>query len=223
MNAHPAYGLWTLVLVNSALFLAFAFSFTRPRTARDWRSLGAFSAFIVALFVEMYGFPLTIYLLAGWIARRNPGIDPFSHDRGHLWSTLFGWEGSAHLSPLHVVSEALVIGGFVLVAAAWRVLHQAQRTGHLATAGPYARLRHPQYAGFILVMLGFLLQWPTLPTLAMFPVLVIMYLRLAAREEADARVAFGEQWERYAARVPRLIPRRRTGPATWLRFPDHGQ
>ena len=111
-RAAPAYGLWLLVVINSAVFIIFAFSFTKPKTKRDWRSFGAFSAFIVALFAKMYGLPLT-------------------------------------------------------------------------------KIRHPQYAAFILIMFGFLLMWPTLVTLAMFPVLVWMYVRLARSEEADALAGFG--------------------------------
>lgn len=206
-NNPPAYGLWTLVAINSAIFLIFAFSFTKPRTPRDWRSFSAFSAFIVALFVEMYGFPLTIYLLSGWLSRRYPGIDLTSHDAGHLWETVFGWGGNPHFNPLHLLSTVLISGGFWLLAAAWNVLYAAQQSGDLATTGPYARVRHPQYDGFILIMLGFLLQWPTLLTLAMFPVLVVMYVRLAMREEIEARATFGDRWDRYQAVTPRFLPR----------------
>jgi protein-S-isoprenylcysteine O-methyltransferase Ste14 len=205
----PAYGLWPLVIINAAVFIIFAFSFAKPRTTRDWRSFGAFSAFIVALFVEMYGFPFTIYLLSGWLGQRFPALDLSSHNAGHLWETLFGWKGDPHLNPLHLLSSAFIFGGFYLLASAWKVLYRAQRMYQLATSGPYARVRHPQYDGFIMIMLGFLLQWPTILTLVMFPVLVAMYVRLAIREEAEARDVFGSEWERYAARTPRFVPRRR--------------
>ena len=203
----PAYGLWTLVAINIAVFTIFEFSFTHPRTARDWRTFGAFTAFLVALFTEMYGFPLTIYLLSGWLIRRYPGVDLFAHNSGHLWETLLGWKGDPHLNPLHLLSSVLIGGGFILLAAAWRVLYVAQQTHQLATTGPYAHLRHPQYVGFILIMLGFLFQWPTLLTLVMFPVLVWMYVHLARREEREVRTEFGETYAHYAGRVPRFIPR----------------
>ena len=206
MNAAPAYGLWSLVILNSAVFIIFAFSFAKPLTTRDWRSFGAFSAFIVALFAEMYGFPLTIYLLSGWLQSRYPGVDWLAHDAGHLLEALFGWRTNPHFGPFHLLSFVFIGGGFWLLATAWRVLYAAQRTHRLATAGPYARIRHPQYVAFVLIMFGFLLQWPTLLTLAMFPVLVFMYVRLARSEEREAATEFGEAYARYAARVPPFFP-----------------
>jgi protein-S-isoprenylcysteine O-methyltransferase Ste14 len=210
MNSEtPAYGLWWLAAINAAVFIIFAFSFSHPRTARDWRSFGAFSAFLVALFTEMYGFPLTIYLLSGWLASRYPGLDLLSHDAGHLWGTLLGWQGDPHFSPFHLLSYALIGGGFILLAAAWDVLYKAQRAGELATTGPYAYVRHPQYVGFVLILLGFLVQWPTLLTLIMFPILVTMYVRLARREEREAEATFGPAYTRYAAVVPAFFPQLR--------------
>lgn len=203
----PAYGLWILVILNSAVFIIFAFSFFKPRTPRDWRSFGAFSAFLVALFAEMYGFPLTIFLLSGWLQARAPGLDLMSHDAGHLWQTVLGLEGNPHFNWLHILSSVLLVAGFWMLAAAWPVLYRAQRARQLATGGIYARLRHPQYAGFILIMVGFLLQWPTLLTLAMFPVLLFMYVRLALHEEREAEREFGQAWQHYAARTPRFLPR----------------
>jgi len=205
-DAIPAYGLWGLVLLNTLVFVGFAFSFVKPSTARDWRSFSAFSAFILALFVEMYGFPLTMYVLSGWLQTRYPGLNVLSHDAGHLWWTFTGQHGDPHFGILHVASLISIGVGFWLLAASWRVLYQAQRHQALAYSGPYAWVRHPQYDGFILIMFGFLLQWPTILTLAMFPVLVWMYVRLAKTEERDSEHSFGQVWREYAARTPRFFP-----------------
>ena len=204
-----AYGLWPLVVLNVALLLFFTISFFQPRTRQDWRSLGAFSAFVVALFTEMYGFPLTIYLLSGWLGSRFPATDLLSHNAGHLWNTLLGWKGDPHFSPLHLLSYLFIGGGFILLSNAWSVLHPAQQEHRLAVTGPYARVRHPQYVGFVLIMLGFLMQWPTLLTLIMFPILTIMYVRLARREERQALVEFGDEYAHYAAATPAFFPRLR--------------
>lgn len=201
------YGLWSLVILNSVIFVFFAFSFFKPQTARDWRSFGAFSAFLVALFTEMYGFPLTIYFLSGWLQSRYPEVNWLSHDAGHLLEMLFGWRANPHWGPFHLLSMILIGFGFLVIASGWRALYAAQRAGQLATGGLYAYVRHPQYGGFVLIMLGFLMQWPTLLTLAMFPVLVWMYTRLAIHEERDIERQFGEQWRVYAARTPRFLPR----------------
>jgi protein-S-isoprenylcysteine O-methyltransferase Ste14 len=207
MNAgSSAYSLWSLVIINSLVFIIFAFSFTKPETPRDWRSFSAFSAFIVALFTEMYGFPLTIYLLSGWLQSRYPGVDFLSHNAGHLWHTLLGWKGDPHTDPLHMLSFLLIGGGFWLLASAWKVLYAAQREHRLATAGVYAKVRHPQYDAFVLIMFGFLLQWPTLLTLVMFPVLVWMYVRLARREEQETAEEFGDAYIQYVRKTAAFFP-----------------
>ena len=201
-----SYGLWPLVIISSLVLIAFAASFIRPKTSPDWRSLGMFSAFIVALFVEMYGFPLTVYLVSGWLVKRIPGIDPLAHNSGHLFEDIFGWGGDPHFGPFHIASYILIFYGFVLLAGAWKVLYAARHDHRLAMTGPYARIRHPQYMALIIIMFGFLLQWPTLLTLVMFPILVWMYVRLARGEERDAKREFGEVWDAYAKQTPTFIP-----------------
>jgi len=201
------YGMWVVVAINAALFIGFVSSYIAPMRRREWRSFGALTAFIIALFTEMYGFPLTIYVLSGWLGSRFPALT-LTHSGGHLWNDLIGWTGDPHMSPFHFASYAFMLGGFWVIAKAWRVLWASARTGTLATTGPYARVRHPQYVGFLAVMSGFLLQWPTIPTLVMFPVLVAMYRRLALAEEREVRAQFGAAWDDYAAMTPRFIPRR---------------
>jgi protein-S-isoprenylcysteine O-methyltransferase Ste14 len=207
MTDTPAYGLWGLVLINSVVFILFAYSFFKPRTPRDWRSFSAFSAFLIALFVEMYGVPLTIYFMAGWLQSRYPNVDWFSHDAGHLLEMMFGWKTNPHAGPFHILSFIFIGGGFILISAAWKVLYDAQQKRSLATTGPYSYVRHPQYVGFIMVMFGFLLQWPTILTLAMFPVLTFMYVKLAKTEERDTIAEFGSAYTKYANAVPVFIPR----------------
>lgn len=203
----PAYGLWGLVIINSFIFIFFAFSFFRPQTKTDWRTLGGFSAFILALFMEMYGFPLTIYFISGWLAKYYPQIDFFSHENGHLFHTLLGLKGNPHFDILHILSNVFIIIGFLLLSSSWRVLYKAQKAHVLALTGPYAFIRHPQYAAFFLIMFGFLIQWPTIPTLIMFPILLITYKRLSIREEEGMLQEFGESYQIYVAKTPRFLPR----------------
>ncbi|MFI6850351.1 isoprenylcysteine carboxylmethyltransferase family protein [Kitasatospora sp. NBC_00085] len=162
------------------------------------------------LFTEMYGIPLTIYLLGSWLGSSFPLLKD-THAGRHLWNDLVGWTGDRHLSPFHLASYVAIGAGFWLIAAAWRVLHQAAQRHRLATTGPYARVRHPQYDGF-------LLQWPTIPTLAMFPILVYVYARLARSEEREVAAEFGPAWDTYAARTPAFWPR----PRRHSTPPGHG-
>lgn len=110
MIADSAYGLWPLVVLNTVLFAVFAASFFHPRTGRDWRAMGAFTGFLVALFTEMYGAPLTVYLLGSWLGSRFPALRA-THAGGHLWNDLIGWKYDPHLSPFHLASYVLIGAG----------------------------------------------------------------------------------------------------------------
>lgn len=206
-ESHPmgyAYGLWPLVAINIALFVGFLLSFAKPGNKVEWRSLGLFTSFIVALFVEMYGFPLTIYLLVSWLGNKYPVADPFSHESGHLLGVFFGIR-SDHGTLLHLLSNILIIGGVILVAKGWSAIHKA--AGQPVTfEGPYKHVRHPQYAGFIAVIAGFLIQWPTLVTLLMAPILILRYVLLARSEEKYMLQTFPKEYGDYMRKVPAWIP-----------------
>lgn len=199
-----AYGFWTMVIFNIIVFSLFAYAAFRPATKRDWRTLGAFMAFLVALFSEMFGFPLTIYILTSTLGSRYPVLDPFSHMNGHLWVTLAG--GSPVLfNILHPLSNILIFSGLIIIAIGWKKIHAG--SGSLVTDGIYKYVRHPQYVGFALAILGFLVQWPTIITILMAPALLYMYTRLSKREERFMIETFGEQYWEYAQKVPAYFPR----------------
>ena len=203
------YGFWSLVLINAAIFVFLALSFLTPVKRREWRSFGLFTAFVVALFTEMYGFPLTIYLLTAVLGSRYPALNPFSHASGHLWITLFG--GGAWMSVIiHVISNGLMLGGLLLMGVGWRRIHAAR--GELVTDGLYAWMRHPQYTGLYLISVGMLVQWPTIVTVATWPALLLIYYRLARREEREAEARFGDAYRAYRARVPMFVPRLTRAP-----------
>lgn len=197
------YGFWLIVLGNIFIFGLFAYTAFKPATRRDWRTFGSFIAFIVALFSEMFGYPLTIYILTSILGKRYPVLDPLSHDNGHLWVTLTG--GSPVVfGILHPLSNVLIFGGLVIIAIGWKGIHSGY--GELVTKGIYRFVRHPQYTGFALMILGFLIQWPTIITMVMAPILLTMYARLAKKEEKKMLELFGDRYEKYREQVPAFIP-----------------
>ena len=202
-HAAYAYGLWPLVIVNIGLFVGFMLSFAKPSSKIEWRSFGVFSAFIVALFVEMYGFPLTIYFLTSWLGTTYPVADPYSHANGHLLGVFFGVRAD-HGTAFHLLSNVLIIGGAILISSGWNAIHQGK--GKMVTSGLYSYIRHPQYVGFIAIILGFLIQWPTLVTIIMAPILILRYIRLANKEEQKAIDEYGEAYRTYMERVPSWVP-----------------
>jgi len=194
------YGNWFLVVIISVVFLFFLKSVFKPRTRTDWQTYQSFSAFIIALFAEMYGFPLTIYLLTPFFGNKFLNID-FSHDSGHILNKILNLGGDPHFNWLHMLSNGLIVGGLILIASAWEILYKAQKQNILAVIGIYRHLRHPQYTGFILIIIGFLLQWPTLITLIMAPILIVRYFILAKQEEKEMEKRFGKTYLNYKKRT----------------------
>lgn len=160
-----------------------------------------FTGFVVALYIEMYGFPLTISLLTNFLGAL-PVPEPFAHLSGNLWATLV--LGKAAAGPLMLLGGLLILAGTLILTAAWRRLYRGH--GTLVTRGAYAAVRHPQYSALLLVILGALIQWPTIPTLLMAPVLIISYVRLAGREERELEARFGQAYREYRKRVPGFVP-----------------
>ena len=201
-----AYGIWIAVIFNIVVFTLFTYSAFKPANKRDWRTFGAFTAFMVALFSEMFGFPLTIYILTSILESKYPVLDPFTHLNGHLWVALAG--GSPILfSILHPLSNVFIFAGLIILAIGWKWIHASN--GEMVTGGIYRFVRHPQYVGFTLSILGFLIQWPTIITLVMAPVLLVMYGRLAKKEEQAMIEAFGDRYLQYKKEVPAFFPRKR--------------
>lgn len=202
------YGNWILVAVNAGIFLFFVLAFLPHIKKRSWRSAGVYSAFIIALFAEMYGFPLTIYILSS-VFGVSVGL---SGAEGHLLANMLArlglWDLHTGVAVVMVLSTVIILVGLWLIIGGWQRIHKSKG---LVTDGVYAHIRHPQYLGIILVTSAFLIQWPTLLTLAMWPILVVMYYRLARREERELEAKFAKEYREYKRHVPMFLPALRAG------------
>ncbi|HZQ09686.1 MAG TPA: isoprenylcysteine carboxylmethyltransferase family protein [Anaerolineae bacterium] len=197
------YGMWWLVALNVILVLAFAFSYFVPKKKVEWRSMGVLAAWVVALFTEMYGFPLTVYLLSSWLGSAYPVTEPFTHVNGHLLAVIAG--GSQWVAlVVDIVTGLGFLAALLLMGSAFQQIHKAK--GELVTDGLYAYVRHPQYSALFLLIVSLLIQWPALLSWLMAPILVFTYLRLARREEREMTEQFGERYSEYHAHTPAFIP-----------------
>lgn len=196
------YEVWPLAVLMVVIASWALYRFIAPRSWKEWRSAGLVQAFIIALYAEMYGFPLTLYLLTGFF-----GIDiPIAHPSGHLWATLLGYGYVGGFIEM-MTGYALVFLGLGLLIEGWREVYRARNQERLATDGLYGLVRHPQYTGIFIALFGQLVHWPTVLTLLLFPIIVWVYVRLARREEEQMTEESGAAYEDYRRRVPMFFPK----------------
>lgn len=196
-------GAWGLALIAITAASWILYRYLAPKTWREWAGAGVVQAFIIALYAEMYGFPLTIYLLVRFLGLDRGDLN------ANLWSTLFGL-GETWMIVAMVVGYALLFLGIGLFAEGWRELYRARKEGRLATDGLYGLVRHPQYAGLFLGLFGEgVVHWPTIFSVALFPIIVIAYTLLSYREERRVLEQFGEAYRAYKERTPMFFPGKR--------------
>lgn len=202
------YGQWWAVALFVAIFSVFlAFIPFYQKSQR--RPSGTFFAFVLAFAFEMFGVPFSMYVVT-WIFG-------FTLPTGILWGhtlrTYIGDSAADFAILLSLVSLGMVIFG-------WREIHKQywsreKGEGKLVTTGIYRYVRHPQYTGFLLVTLGMLVEWATIPLLIMWPILVVLYYRLARREEAEMEKEFGNQYIEYKKKTSMFVPLPRLGQSSW--------
>jgi protein-S-isoprenylcysteine O-methyltransferase Ste14 len=183
-------GRYGLVWVNLAMFACFFYALAHRRNARKtWMAHGIFFAFMISLIAEMFGVPLAIYLLSGVGAPMGLG-DAYLARFGHIPITLG-------------ISISLL--SLVLVWHSWRELYRS--TEPVVASGIYAHIRHPQYVGLTLFAFGWLLHWPTVPALVLFPFIAGAYGLASLREEAWMLEHFPLEYRAYVQTTGFYLPR----------------
>jgi len=208
-------GIWILAAIMIVIASWFFYRYLAPKSWHEWAGAGVVQAFIIALYAEMYGFPLTIYLLA-----RFGGLDKQNLD-ANLWSTLGGL-GETGMFVSMILGYILLLFGIGLFFQGWRQVYKARDEHKLVTTKLYALARHPQYTGLFIGLFGEgIVHWPTLFSVGLFPIIVFIYYRLALREEVAITKEFGDEYLAYKTKTPMFIPSSNHWRAFWNESQQH--
>lgn len=192
---------WEAAAISIVAVSWILYRYVAPKSWREWARAGIVQAFVIAFYAEMYGFPVTLYLLTRFFGFDVTG----TFWDGNLWVYLTGVPAAMYLSM--AIGYTIVFFGVTLLITGWREVYRARKEGKLAMEGPYAFVRHPQYTGIFMALFGeTVVHWPTVFSLAAFPIIVIAYVLLALKEERQMLGTFGEQYRDYQHRVPMFLP-----------------
>lgn len=192
---------WAGAAISIVVVSWFFYRYIVPKGWREWTRAGIVQAFIISFYAEMYGFPVTIYLVARIFKLDISG----TFWDGNLWIYLTGTEMAMIVSM--IIGYAISFSGITVLIAGWREVYLANKQKRLATGGPYVLVRHPQYTGIFLVLFGEgVVHWPTIFSLAAFPIVVIAYVLLARKEEWQMIEKFGDDYREYQQRIPMFLP-----------------
>ncbi len=201
-------GAWIVAIFMIVIASWVFYRYIAPKNWREWTGAGLVQAFIIALYAEMYGFPLTIYFLVRFFGLDRTVLN------ASLWSTVFGIGETGMIVPM-IIGYALLFIGIGIFIEGWRELYRAHKKKELATTGLYSLVRHPQYTGLFIGLFGEgVVHWPTIFSVALFPVIVIVYVLLAYREEKNMLKEFGAEYIAYKERTPMFWP----GKSNWRQF-----
>lgn len=204
-------GAWVIALFVIVIASWLLYKYMAPKTWREWTGVGLIQAFIIALYAEMYGFPLTIYLMVRFLGLDSGNLN------ANLWSTLIDI-GETGMMISMILGYILLFTGFGIFIQGWRELYRAKQENRLATDGLYSLVRHPQYTGLFIGLFGEgVIHWPTVFSVGLFPVIVIAYVLLAKREQQKVIEEFGDEYLEYKRNVPAFLPVK----GKWRKFVRH--
>jgi protein-S-isoprenylcysteine O-methyltransferase Ste14 len=175
----PSFGRWDYFVFMTLLTLAFITAGFLPFQKVEIGEYGLATAFVVSFFYEMFGFPLTLMVIDILLEKQFPLSGFAGLKAAHLWVTL----GLMDYSSAHLFSGIAIVAGAVLVIVGHLTLHAGK--GQIVTSGIYRYLKHPQYIGIIVITGGMLIEYPTLLGLAMWAVLISVYVRRAKQESRE--------------------------------------
>jgi protein-S-isoprenylcysteine O-methyltransferase Ste14 len=186
---------WHIVVLNIFIFITFLIPLSFRRKI-NWKEYGLVTAFFVSLFIEMYGIPLTIFFISkslnySYYETANIVID----------FTFLGVNIAMDIAMLY--ATILMSVGMVIIIIAWITLYKKIKTQELVNTGIYSVSRHPQYFGFILIILGWFIGWPTLLTAIFTPILIYKYVKVCQIEERELNHI--KKYQKYKKLVPFFI------------------